>query len=748
MSNLAHAYLKDRAPQLLEHELGFQLLEKNEDNDRAVGVFGFKVGNQLLYAPVFFLNGELKGHQLLYMKEADTFVPMKENWINYILNRKPNVLGEEVQTDLRGLGVDRPNMDGFRESPVGKYAAAQPDWLVSGLPGLLDAIGNYPRPELQVPQLVEKSAEMATRFLQIIDAYPQLAKPIVQCYGKDIVETAIETAKTACSVAPKEVKRKKKKRVTGSVLKRSSDPAPQDLQIWIDDGTARCREGLTEKQSEQLKRDGIYIADERSEASTAFTVQAPMALQNPDDTGLYDVLCKPDSFEKCLYIHGPHGRRGQKHNGVLVRIGDGDTKAWTETHPSEIFAIEHYSGEDYKEWYDSLPKADSLEVGAHYVLLAPNGQGTCVFEVESTLPAEGGEKCYKIWWKGAWGDNRPARMPEIHDRRYELDYEETTNQIVLNRLKGNRFRSRTCDLLAPSDTKVVRIKGPPKLKRHAPEEGCSPPPCTSPDCGESGESSDPPALRPGNHVDLQLGILKMSTELRIFSDGIEAIVDGQRSTPKAAMVRLVRDYGLREKTARELLKRANLRRGIKCRIKLAQPYGPYGALGNAPTAPMIPDQEFATDSFMGSGLPMVEPNEMEMPVEGLEGLATEPDMAAPPEPMIAQQLMQASQTGQKEVLDTSLMSNLLRGSQNETLIDSHLSNLMKGLDSLGRLIFNMYWHRDKFEDRYGANNLTELEDAMINSYENLGDVTLELKQKAVEPYPDEGVDIALGEGEQ
>jgi transitional endoplasmic reticulum ATPase len=39
---------------------GFQLVDRNEDNTKAVGVFGFQLGKQWVYAPVFFLNGDLK----------------------------------------------------------------------------------------------------------------------------------------------------------------------------------------------------------------------------------------------------------------------------------------------------------------------------------------------------------------------------------------------------------------------------------------------------------------------------------------------------------------------------------------------------------------------------------------------------------------------------------------------------------------------------------------------------------------
>ena len=84
-SNLAHAYLRDSAPKLLDHEIGFQLLDRNRENTKAVGIFAFKVGSNWLYAPVFFLNGDLKGHELLYIKNQDMFVPLKENWINYLI---------------------------------------------------------------------------------------------------------------------------------------------------------------------------------------------------------------------------------------------------------------------------------------------------------------------------------------------------------------------------------------------------------------------------------------------------------------------------------------------------------------------------------------------------------------------------------------------------------------------------------------------------------------------------------------
>ena len=116
-SSLAYAYLKDKAPRLLDYLVGFQLVDRNEDNTKAMGVFGFSVGDQWLYAPVFFLNGDLKGHELLYLKNKDAFVPMKENWVNYLISRKPHVLGEQSSESTAELGGLQPDIYGLSMSP-------------------------------------------------------------------------------------------------------------------------------------------------------------------------------------------------------------------------------------------------------------------------------------------------------------------------------------------------------------------------------------------------------------------------------------------------------------------------------------------------------------------------------------------------------------------------------------------------------------------------------------------------------
>ena len=764
-SNLAHAYLKDKAPQLLDYELGFQLLEKNEDNDKAVGVFGFKVGPQWLYAPVFFLNGELKGHELLYLKDSDTFIPLQENWINYILNRKPDVLGEEVNQNTRLLGVERPDVQQFRQTP-NKFASAQEPWLQHGLPGLAWAADfrRLAKPDSAVRRLVKESAAAATLLCKWVDARPKLGRTLLDAYGPELLTDAVRTAKTASTVNPIEVTAAPRRFTTGSIFptaaeirKQAMDARHNKLRIIRYNG--QYRTDLTDSEREQLMKVGHLICDWRDDAETSrlyhvptiktaadkpgegkddpsvTATQRPLTLMNPDETNIYEVLVHPDGFEDCVLIHGPMGGRGTSESCVL--ISKSDPRSWCVEHPGNIFTISKFSRADYDAWFKGLPEATSLDKGSHYVLLGPRGNGTLPFEVEKSSPtSKDDEKCYEVYWEGDYG-RRPDHLPPLGKRksvREAYGYNHKDRVISIGGSKGTNATSRGGVVYIPAGWKALKLKSPP-------EDASM---CCDSDAPGEGPGSDPKPLRPGTHLDLQLGIITKTAELKVWCDGVETIIDGRRMPKRDAMFSLVRDYGLREKAASEALQqaeRAHAKRapGVKFRIKFAQP---YELIQSAPSAPGVyPDQsEQTTDPWMGSGLPTTLSQEWEIPIEGMRTASRNelPNNGPPsPDPDAMNRVQQAAQTGQKEILDTSMLSGLLKGTRREALIDKYLPDLVKGLDRIGRILFNFYWHHDLFEEEYGQQDLHELEDSLKNSYESNGDLVLWLKQKTVEPYPGE-----------
>jgi hypothetical protein len=99
-------------------------------------------------------------------------------------------------------------------------------------------------------------------------------------------------------------------------------------------------------------------------------------------------------------------------------------------------------------------------------------------------------------------------------------------------------------------------------------------------------------------------------------------------------------------------------------------------------------------------------------------------------------VLDAANSGQREVFDTAMIGSMLRAVRDDSLVDRYMGELTKGLDKLGRILFMFYWHGDRFADRYGKSDMPELEDSLRNAFEMLGDVILFLKQKTIEPYPD------------
>jgi len=70
-----------------------QLIDKNEEETKAVGVSVFVVQGLWLYMPIFFIEGELKGTDLLYVKQNDLFVPARDNWITSFKEQGAVILG-------------------------------------------------------------------------------------------------------------------------------------------------------------------------------------------------------------------------------------------------------------------------------------------------------------------------------------------------------------------------------------------------------------------------------------------------------------------------------------------------------------------------------------------------------------------------------------------------------------------------------------------------------------------------------
>lgn len=778
-SNLAHAYLRDKAPSLLDHELGFQLLDRNQENTKAVGVFAFKVGSQTLFAPVFFLQGDLKGHELLYLKSQDMFVPLKENWLNYILNRKPNILGTGVSRQTSSMGVMPPDLNRLSQSPY-KYAAAIQPFMplyghlaTSSWGKALDDFTEHCQERLDLGHFMKQASLPALEaVVDMMKRKPKIAAAFDQWHGMGLLHDSIKEARVRMEVNSvidnpyAAVNRNHFQTHRGSIIDllekeaADSDNGPdvkQKVKIVVFDSAMvdGPPEDVTEDDAEKLLQDGVLIEDHREgdEVSVALNMQVEQRLTNPTETGIYQVLTKPGDFEKCLIITQPHGPNGRKPHVTVIRLDEG-TRNWGNFPRDDVWVAgqdEELGGEEnWMDWYDKQSDASlSEDSKGRYVIIGPRRNGTFPFKVKHSI----GDDAYEVDFSCDCDYGRHLSKGLHRYHAYDENFDEYSSwrdgqRIHLDSKDGTDLRSNHGDVYIPKGFKILKVEPTKADKEREKADDCAPIACGFGD----DHQSDPPPIQPGKLLDATMQIMKKTASLKVAADELGYSINGSRVVREIpALVHLVRDHGLREDTGRHILKEARARfRGLQapfeCRVKYANPY----LTGQGPSAPAFPEPDMGGYNPMGFPGATMSGMSQEMMIPEMSAANTDPSIynvnpANMEEPMDANGVMQAASTGQKEVFDTAMIGSMLRAVRDDTMIDRYLPDLVKGMDRLGRILFMFYWHQDQFAERYGKQDLPELEDSLRNAFEMMGDVILFLKQKTIEPYPEEDVrDLDLG----
>lgn len=98
-SDLAYAQLQLRLKPLLQppYRIGFEIVYSNApDNTRLVGVFAFRVNNEILLVPSCFVDGNITGQELIYREKRKKFVPLSEAWAEFLVARGSSQSGNGI----------------------------------------------------------------------------------------------------------------------------------------------------------------------------------------------------------------------------------------------------------------------------------------------------------------------------------------------------------------------------------------------------------------------------------------------------------------------------------------------------------------------------------------------------------------------------------------------------------------------------------------------------------------------------
>lgn len=409
------------------YRLGFEIVKKNEATSKVLGVFAFRVAKELYYVPVFFLNGIIRGADLLHRFTPKRFVANTPDWADYLINQATTEQGRSVPRSEVSRIQDNVRMDRIVWPPVGpgsfKRASASDKFVpLEGVPttsvrwvlspeemekfasdripedaatnweGWIDDLCVQDREvPLHLPEFMAKSAAAFDGLINEIEKSPHLADLLMRNYTQE----QIFPERTA----------EKKASTTPDIF----------FQIHTDVSTMTGHEKFASADRENFCRVGYFIEDNRPMEKLAKIVERPISesIETVGDNGAYEIMKIDGSYVKaivgtCIPIPRLENDMG---NGLcdpvpcsagswcgepnLAQTPERNIITWDGAE-SVLSTRDLAYGKHVMDAGDPGIEASAMKSGKVYCLISPAGEITSAFMVQEIKSGKGKIKTFKI----------------------------------------------------------------------------------------------------------------------------------------------------------------------------------------------------------------------------------------------------------------------------------------------------------------------------------------------------------------
>lgn len=682
LGQFASSYLQDKAPSLIPYKQGFQVVERNEDDTKALGITGFKINGMQLFSPIFCIDGEIKGHELLRLADQEIWVPLKEPWLNEIFRRQPITIGSKKEKNSQEYSI--PDLTDLVELPSKtasliphKFHPAYKDManhLKKSLPKIAMSLKYALNPMNYVKTAsydgLKRVHHLLSNYPTIKIAFDRLHPNGSAIIGQELRSREIQRNSVALRVLPTK---------TASVRKYANDVRIISYSVTMSSGPLVA--GLSDNEKEKLLRQGYLVQDNRNDSEVTKVVEDNHKFEdifNPGYNGIYEVISSSDQTKKLVCI-----KDRLAHNMGQVVLIDPKSHKVQVCAAKDVWCTKQYPTTEYLDWVNGLPTSmpDSL-----YVMLLRRSDEAygplCSHSFNSTESYDGDEE------SGVW------KCPD----GYCYD-----SKAITRTPKGSAFKLTLDTVNIPEDMHICPVD---PGKRN-----------------ELIETIDVTSLFTDQYTKLKVkeAAFRNLEPLKLVVSSTECILNNGKATSiMGGLKSLIQDYGLREKDAKYLMRKAarSMRHTYKAYIKRAEI--------QSPPIPTIPksDVSLLTDRVPGGphGEMVTSTDIADIPANPRVTVDSE---YATQDAALAQQ---AIQNGQTDIFDLSMIKNLYTNGDINSLIDEHITKLTKAMTDAGDLLFRFYWKGDQFKEIYGPKNLPELEGNIKKMFETLGDVVLFLRR--------------------
>lgn len=696
----AYMQVQSKAAPIMKspYRVGFEIVFHNDDNTRLVGIFVFRVGKDLYYAPVFFINGSIKGTDLFYRHSTKRFVPLTERWLEYLISFS------EVS---EGKGVPISERTNTRRQLNLRTITQPPDVMTGRKFASTDIAVEDPE---EVRKLaIEAWNEIKSAAIPSLPEYSILRKFITEDGGQAAITKLANTAKLDFGFASALMAGSKPE----NYMPLLDEPeAPEPAAPWLELHVNILHNKSVKSASAKDREKGYVFEDRRKDAQVNEAVYEAneSSIQSVTEPGIYKVLEENGDMREMV---------GGYHHSILDHDHCvNDYPEYKRTIPFVIIDLEDKRSLET----DLMHQAKSWKIMGDFVRdVKPDELGVA-------KPESG--KMYRVY------NSKSKSFSEALYVRKVTNSELGMAQVELSNSWSSTPKTFTlnsdfdgCDLrdcIFGNCCRWVEIKF-----EKVPNMGSGSNAVYRPD--DTLKLGDAHSM---HEFIFQQGFQKGAVQ-RIKDDEyvvrMEAHTTNSRGavlTKLATKTALMAHCALREAAADEILTRADqdgrylffYEPTEKVAHNLRFPQFPefYDQMNSDYNVQEQPPMSYSL--MADKTQPYIERHRIGDKVTFDSGQAIESQT-----PNSLFQLSQ--QRGVGQMFEHGVVGALTNTFDSASMVEKYMPDLELALDRLGRILFLFYWKPEDFAQAYGSDDQIQLENKLVSNFKSYGELVIELLQK-------------------
>lgn len=772
-----------------DHLLGFEVIKSDDDYTQMIGIFGFKAGGDLLFAPVFFSNGDIKGTDLLYRNATKTFVPATKEWADSLIEKGDIDDGRGIDkaergknpplVDMRRIAFlppsyaqsvkmasektcedckDEPNIPeeekAYSEQQVSESAVKNligdgKDRKMSDGTPFLNPPGDHEKEAFHKAAAATKYSDLVNDLVQGVVEYGNPHQPGLLKNLLDSSEQSgemMDLIRKTASTSPEFAEMLAQCYPDPAVLWESTDKRELQMSKKASAGPEECLLTLhygnlhdgVKSAGERVFTDGFYLEDKRPMESMNVVIDdMSTALQTVGSSpGVYDIITLSGEVVRGIAASKYEGdfnvkRDGGRYSARVSEICDGSPV--TDTPVTVVIDGELLEGDTvigaYVRSMKSEPKVLSeMEAGkAYMILLGDDGAGSFIGPIAVTSKKKVGDVTRYMTTTYS-GDKWVRNNFDMWGQPIEV----TANMELRRSQPENGLLGRDASFV---EVKVDKDRGVGRgLTRDK-------------DVNINWRANKAPYTTGSDALNRFVENTNVRTlAAKKLMDGTYDLSDEdyiiERITKSAAVAIIARDFNVPAQEAMRIMDRVDGQEGSYR----------FNVLSKEPNVKIasrlrVVDTENFEDTFDSQfGISMQPPrsvalrttitDDREAPSRigdawdptSANGLPTTVVMTTAPSKL--QEV--AKNYKLPHVFDHGVVGVLSNTFDCVAAMEKYLPALEKGVDAKGRTLFLFYVKPSDFEEAYGINDMINLENKLISDFKQDGLLLLDLSQRTID----------------